>query len=84
MSKVPLSEEVRKDIAWWLDDRDLTIGVPLHSPPQGILLFSDASHEGWGAHLEDLLTAEVWDHQDKQLHINILELKAAFLAIQEF
>lgn len=53
------------------------------SPPE-ILLFTDTSNEGWGAHLEDLLTSGVWDHQDRQLHINILDLKSAILALQEF
>ncbi|XP_066941107.1 uncharacterized protein [Macrobrachium rosenbergii] len=49
-----------------------------------MLLFSDASAEGWAAHLKELLTSGVWHQDDKHLHINILELKAAFLALQEF
>lgn len=74
---------MRQDLAWWLDNRDLTIGVPLHTPPPEILLFSDVSNKGWDAHLEDLLTSGVWDQPDKQLHISVLELKAAFLALQD-
>ena len=81
---VSLTQEVRQDLAWWLDDRNLLRGVPLRTPPPDMQLFSDASTEGWGAHLEELLTSGVWDENDKHLHINVLELKAAFLALQEF
>lgn len=56
----------------------------LQSPPLEILLFSYASYEGWRTHLEDLLTSWLWDHHEKQHHINTLELKAAFLALHEF
>ena len=81
---VPLSEEVRKDLTWWLDDRNLTVGVSLNTPPPELHLFTDASKAGWGAHLEELLLSGVWSEEDKHLHINLLELKAAFLALQEF
>lgn len=75
---------MRQDLAWWLHDQNLIIGVPLHTPPPECLLSSDTLNKGWGVHLEDLLTSGVWDQQDKELHINVLELKAAFLALQEF
>ena len=81
---VPLSGRIREDLAWWLDDRNLTVGVSLDTPPPEMLLFSDASTVGWGAHLEELLISGVWNEDDKHLHINVLELKAAFLALQEF
>ncbi|XP_066965474.1 uncharacterized protein [Macrobrachium rosenbergii] len=81
---VPISQEVRDDLAWWLDDRNLCIGTPLSSRPPDLLLFSDASKEGWGAHLEELLTTGVWDLHERHLHINVLEMKAAFLGLQCF
>ena len=81
---VPLTEQVREDLAWWLDDRNLTQGVPLGTPVPEMLLFSDASRTGWGAHLEELLVSGVWSEEDTHLHINLLELKAAFFGLQEF
>ncbi|XP_064107960.1 uncharacterized protein LOC135216517 [Macrobrachium nipponense] len=81
---VPLMEEVREDLAWWLDDRNLLIGVELRTPPPEMLLFSDASNEGWGAHLKKLLVSGVWDRHNEHFHINFLEIKAAYLALQEF
>lgn len=49
-----------------------------------MLLLSDASNKGWGTYLEALLALGVWDQNNKRLHISILELKANFLALEEF
>ncbi|XP_066957853.1 uncharacterized protein [Macrobrachium rosenbergii] len=81
---IPISQEVRDNLTWWLDDRNLCIGTSLSCRPPDLLLFSDASKEGWGAHLEELLTAGVWDCHEWHIHINILEMKAAFLGLQCF
>ena len=40
--------------------------------------------EGWGSHLEPSSTQGLWSPQEKGLHINVLELKAAFLALRRF
>ena len=47
---------------------------------------SDDSHSGWGAHLEPLgLEVQgLWDVASQDLHINNLELRAVFLALQHF
>ena len=45
---------------------------------------SDASNEGWGDHLEQNSTQGLWSPQEKGLHINVLELKAVFLALRHF
>ena len=54
------------------------------SPPPTMLLFTDASLRGWGAHLEDLVASGVWSEADQDLHINILELRAVWFALQSF
>ncbi|XP_064111311.1 acetoacetyl-CoA synthetase-like [Macrobrachium nipponense] len=45
---------------------------------------ADASLASWGAHLGGLVTLGVWGLEDKLQHINVLELKAAFLGLKEF
>ena len=39
---------------------------------------------GWGAHLLDQSVSGLWSNQETSLHINILEMKALFLALQAF
>ena len=49
-----------------------------------VQLFTDASNEGWGAHLGDFTARGVWSPLEGLLHINFLELKAVLLALQQF
>ena len=39
-------------------------------------LFTDASYEGWGSHLDQSSTKGLWSDQEKRQHINVLKLKA--------
>ena len=47
-------------------------------------LFTDASNEGWGAHLGDYMAKGLWSRSESTLHINLLELKAVLLALKQF
>ena len=47
-------------------------------------IFTDASKEGWGAHLDGHTARGTWSLPESKLHINHLELKAVFLALKEF
>ena len=59
-------------------------GSDLHPKDHSIQLFTDASNEGWGAHLDQSSTKGLWSDQEKRLHINVLELKAVSLALRSF
>ena len=43
-----------------------------------MLLFSDTSKEGWGAHLQGLLALGNCSQEERCLHINLLEMNAIF------
>ena len=45
---------------------------------------TDASNEGWGAHLDQNSTKGLWSDRERRLHINVLELKAVSLALRDF
>ena len=47
-------------------------------------IYSDASNSGWGGTCNGVRTNGLWSSAEKQLHINCLELKAAFLVLQAF
>ena len=49
---------------------------PLHPLQHSVQLFTDASNEGWGAHLGNFTAGGVWSPMESFLHINFLELKA--------
>ena len=83
-TKVPLTADILLDIIWWVDPDHLLIGVPLTQSPPDMLLFTDASLKGWGAHLDDLQAAGLWTPSERDLHINMLELKAVWLGLKAF
>ena len=64
--------------------KNLRKGCPLHPQEHNTLIFTDASNQGSGAHLENLTVSGNWTDQEKLLHINVLELKAVFLALKSF
>ena len=57
-------------------------GEFLHPREHEKLIFTDASNAGWGAHSGQESTGGLCSHLEKHLHINLLEMKAAFLALQ--
>ena len=48
---VHITPELLPVLRWWSLSVNLTSGVPLHQPLPDLRLFTDASSEGWGAHL---------------------------------
>ena len=82
--KIPCSDILKSHLNWWRDPNNELIGTPLHAEEHNLLLFTDASVKGWGAHLEDQTVSGLWSYTEKNLHINVLVLKAVFLAIRSF
>ena len=85
-SSVKLSSEAVKDLQWWIHSLRHHNGRPIYSPEPTLVLESDASKKGWGAHCREngISTGGPWTREESQAHINWLELKAAFLATQTF
>ena len=82
--KIPCSAILKKHLIWWKNPKNVLICCPLHAEEHNLLLFTDASVKGWGAHLRDLTVSGLWSDTEASLHINILKLKAVFLAIRSF
>ena len=85
---VPISQLIKDHLAWWMDPQNVFKGSNLHQKEHNMLMFTDASEKGWGggAHLNivNCTVSGVWQQSEKDLHINILELKAVFLALKHF
>ena len=47
-----------------------------HTFQADFTIFTDASTQGWGAHMGDSQISGIWTLTDRKLHINCLELKA--------
>ena len=81
---VKLLPEAREDLIWWVEKLPQWNGRNIIPPTPEVVLTSDASREGWGATYQESQTGGMWMTEERRLHINVLELKAAFLALQLF
>ena len=80
-SLLPWTETISAHLDWWQNPTNVMIGADLHPKDHIIQLFTDASNEGWDAHLNQCSTKGLWSEGEKRLHINVLELKAVSLAL---
>ena len=74
--KIQLGSWFIKAVSHWTDREFLMSMSPRHHPASELQLFTDASLEGWGAHMEFLMASGFWPLELKSQHINVLEMKA--------
>ena len=80
---VPLTSQALKDLEWWVSESSCRLnGCPIQLPPIDLTVWSDASKKGWGATYQGISTGGHWSVEEAQWHINILELRAATLALK--
>ena len=80
----PLSHGAREELQWWITYLERWNGKSLLVHQPELTIESDASLRGWGAASRDVQTGGPWSPEEKQYHINCLEILAAFLAIKTF
>ena len=76
-SKFSPCKTIAAHLDWWQNPSNVMKGADLHPKDHSIQLFTDASNEGWGAHLDQNSTKGLWSDREKRLHINVLELKTS-------
>ena len=81
---IPIPRSLHPHLQWWLKEDNVLTGQPLHPIKHALQIFTDATIEGWGTHLDEHTTRGTWSLPGSKLHINYLELKAVFLALKEF
>ena len=82
MKIVKVSQEC---MHWWIKNVETAYKPISHGPPLR-KIETDSSTTGYGGHdvTNALEISGMWDDEEKELHINYLELKAAFLCLQAF
>ena len=76
---IPIPSSLHPHLQWWLQEDNVLTGQPLHPIKHALQIFTDASKEGWGAHLNEFTARGTWSLPESKLHMNYLELKAVFL-----
>ena len=81
---VIIGHNVRPSLLWWTDRRNVMGGVPMNSTAIRYQVYSDASSQGWGGHLEDQEVSGIWNPEEGDLHVNLLEMLSAHNVLWHF
>lgn len=80
---VSLKEELNEDLSWWKQNILTSVNsFGVHS--YKMTIYSDASLTGWGASCEGKNSHGFWSAEERNFHINYLELLAVFLALKVY
>ena len=79
--KVVLTADCKTDILWWERNILNSKNSIIRENPT-ITPHTDVSLVGWGASMTTVSTGGQFNLEEQELHINILELKAALLGLQ--
>ena len=71
---IPITDECKSFLRWWLDPSNVMAGVPFQSPPAQLTIFTDSSTGGFGASLDHLHFSGKWSVEEQNFHINYLEM----------
>lgn len=78
-----ITDDMKTDLLWWTEHIGSQCRRILH-PGTEVVLYTDASDLGWGGCLNLKSVNGRWTEEEHQLHINVRELKAVFLALKVF
>ena len=70
-SLLPWTETISVHLDWWQNPTNVMRGADLHPKDHSIQFFTDASKEGWGTHLNQSSTKDLWSDGEKNLHNTI-------------
>ena len=59
------------------------LSLPINLTDPDLCIFTDACNQGWGAHLGDITLKGTWSPSEKSLHINILEMRTIYRALEQ-
>ena len=82
--QVHWNSHCQDDLRWWRETDRLSQGCPLEVVPPDLMFWSDASDQGWGAHLAESAVSGLWSLSDRSLSINLRELRAVRLGLSHF
>ena len=80
--QVSLDSSSQNDLVFWVSQLKEHNGRSLESPIATMIVSSNASRLGWGTYSSISSVGGHWSPVEQVLHINALELKAAFLALE--
>ena len=77
-------QSLHPHLDWWSEESNVLRGQPLHPLQHALQLFTDASNEGWGAHLGDSTARGVWSPPRKSPPHKLSRVEGSPSGAEEF
>ena len=85
LDKIVLISQLIKDhLAWWMDPQNVLKGSNLHQREHNMLMFTDASEKGWGAHLSNRTVSGACPAIRKRLAYQYFRAESCFSSPKTF
>ena len=81
---IPESHHLREHLSWWLQEANIVKGRYLSQIQASTIIATDESIQMWGGNLGHQIIQGFLSGEQKELHINCLELEAVILTIKSF
>ena len=81
---VQIKDSLKPHLAWWTQGSNIFRGAVLEQRLPDYTMWTDASNQGWGAHMGNQSVSGIWTLSDKAKHINFLEMLAVQKALTHF
>ena len=78
------SHHFREHLSWWLQEANIIKGRSLSQIQASKIIAIDASAQMRGGNLGHQIIQGFWSKEQKELHINCLELEAVILNVKKF
>lgn len=78
-----LPDSLQADFKWWSQAIETSVRI-IRTDDYRLEIFTDASTTGWGAACLNETASGMWSREEREKHINYLELLAAFLGLKTF
>lgn len=84
-SMIPVCRTLLEHLSWWMMPNNVLKGMSLEIENPEAVMITDASKQGWGAHMDNDQVSGSWHPRTAAVkHINWLEMEAVFLGLQHF
>ncbi|VDI09965.1 Hypothetical predicted protein [Mytilus galloprovincialis] len=82
--EIPFTQHLKFHLLWWTNSVNTLKGRSLVSPISIVTVTTDASKSGFGGYVGNQIFQGEWSPQQKEWHINCLEMKAVYLTMKHF
>ena len=84
MAKVTLNPLAKWELAWWLNNLELSNDRSIIQSLLKILLQANASKKRWGEMFKGMKTGDLWSKKEQECYIKFLKLLSINLALTTF